>query len=107
MDCAIAGVKSCPKNWVIKYRTSTSAEWETGEDGTISIAKEKVYTEDARFKGSYTIKEDIEGATLQVFVCAASSTTISSKLASGSATRMIPLMKGSEKEYPGPRITIE
>ena len=118
MDVALAaGQKALPKNWVIKFRTSTEAEWTDGTSDSAftttsgatafwTWSATKVFSSKARFNASYTIPETVSNATLQVFVCTADGET-SGSVAASTTVRMIPLYNAEETvEYPGPRITI-
>lgn len=120
MDIALAsGAATCPKNWIIKFRTSSEAEWVNGtsdsafttDSGATAFWKwdsQKVYSALSRFNASYTIPEAVSNATLQIFVCTADGQTGNGKSTSSGATmRVLPLVNAEgTAEYPGPRITI-
>lgn len=119
MDAAIAITNTAPRNWVIKFRTSESADWTIGDSATtfttdsgatafMRCTGERVYTKASRFQGSYTVPATVSNAKLQVFVCAADAETISGSQGSKSTVRLIPLSDADgNEEYSGPRITIK
>lgn len=117
--CLASGANSLPKNWVAKFRTAESADWTVGDcsnafttgSGVIAhlqMAKQKDYTSNSRFLASYTIPENLTGATLQIFVCAADGETLKGSTTSGATVRMTPLfLVDGSVEFPGPRILIK
>ena len=118
MDAAIAITNTAPRNWVIKFRTSDSADWTLGESATVyttdsgvkafmKCAKERDYSNASRFQATYTVPATVSNATIQVFVCAADGETISGSQGSKSTVRLIELIgTDGNEEYPGPRITL-
>ena len=120
MDCALAlGSEKCPKNWGIMFRTSDTADWVLGDsetakeltDGKVAhwvCAKYKVYDATSRFNASYTVPEDVTGATLQVFVVSVNGETLKGTTADSSTMRLIPLYNADKTiEFQGPRITVK
>ncbi len=120
IDCGLAsGANALPRNWVAKFRTSESAEWTVGECSNayttnsgvtahLYMSKQKDYTAASRFLATYTIPENVTGASLQVFVCAADGETIKGTTTAGATVRLIPLYGADgSAEYPGPRILIK
>ena len=117
--CLASGANSLPKNWVAKFRTAESADWTVGDcsnafttgSGVIAhlqMAKQKDYTSNSRFLASYTIPENLTGATLQIFVCAADGETLKGSTTSGATVRMTPLfLADGSVEFPGTRILIK
>ena len=72
------------------------------------MAKQKDYTSNSRFLASYTIPENLTGATLQIFVCAADGETLKGSTTSGATVRMTPLfLADGSVEFPGTRILIK
>lgn len=66
------------------------------------------YTSHSRFLATYTVPENVSGATIQIFVCAADGETIKGSTSSGSTVRLIPLYNtDNAAEFPGPRISIK
>lgn len=118
MDVAIAITNTAPRNWVIKFRTSDSADWTLGTSKTeytttggvkafMKCAKERDYSNASRFQATYTVPATVSNATIQVFVCAADGETISGSQGSKSTVRLIELIgTDGNEEYPGPRITL-
>ena len=118
MRVAVAGGSAnSPKNWVIKFRTSTSDEWTVGDSPTavttatgvtahLVITKNKDYSEASRFEASYTVPAAISGATLQVLVCAADGEVISGENP-GSISTKVSVRLRPIADYPGPVILVK
>lgn len=120
IDCGLAsGANSLPKNWVAKFRTAESGDWTVGECSNafttnsgvtahLQMTKTKDYTSHSRFLATYTVPENISGATIQIFVCAADGETIKGSTTAGATVRLIPLYNtDNAAEFPGPRISIK
>ena len=121
IDCAIAlGANSAPKNWVAKFRTSDTADWTVGTCSTSTTtdsgavahmvsAKQKDYSNAARWKASYSIPENLTSATIQIWVCSADGQTLTgAATTTGATVRLTPLYNAEKTiEFNGPRITIK